>query len=154
MPDAVQRLALPLLSLALWPFCRKSSCVAGALVQVLYTGSSGLCAHEFILDCRDFKASAGISESDIAKRLADYNFHAPTMSWPVAGTIMVEPTESEDKARAPRQRTSLPRPSCKAPWSKLQQFTEICSQTAAHMHTHPAWHSLGRRLSSIVSAMR
>merc|ERR1719502_18930 len=66
--------------------------------KVLYTGSSGLCAHEFILDLREFKASAGISESDIAKRLADYNFHAPTMSWPVAGTIMVEPTESEDKA--------------------------------------------------------
>jgi len=70
--------------------------------RVLYTGSSGLCAHEFILDCRDFKASAGISESDIAKRLADYNFHAPTMSWPVAGTIMVEPTESEDKAELDR----------------------------------------------------
>merc|ERR1719478_612550 len=61
-----------------------------------------LCAHEFILDLREFKASAGITESDIAKRLADYNFHAPTMSWPVAGTIMVEPTESEDKAELDR----------------------------------------------------
>jgi len=70
--------------------------------KVLYTGTSGLCAHEFILDLRDFKASAGVTEADIAKRLADYNFHAPTMSWPVGGTIMVEPTESEDKAELDR----------------------------------------------------
>ena len=53
--------------------------------KVLYTGTSGLCAHEFILDLREFKASAGVTEADVAKRLADYNFHAPTMSWPVAG---------------------------------------------------------------------
>jgi glycine dehydrogenase len=70
--------------------------------KVLYTGKAGLCAHEFILDLREFKASSGITESDVAKRLADYNFHAPTMSWPVAGTIMVEPTESEDKAELDR----------------------------------------------------
>jgi glycine dehydrogenase len=70
--------------------------------RVLYTGTSGLCAHEFILDLRDFKASAGVTEADVAKRLADYNFHAPTMSWPVGGTIMVEPTESEDKAELDR----------------------------------------------------
>jgi len=70
--------------------------------KVLYTGTSGLCAHEFILDLRDFKASAGVTEADVAKRLADFNFHAPTMSWPVAGTIMVEPTESEDKAELDR----------------------------------------------------
>jgi len=70
--------------------------------KVLYTGSTGLCAHEFILDLREFKVSAGVTEADIAKRLADYNFHAPTMSWPVAGTIMVEPTESEDKAELDR----------------------------------------------------
>merc|ERR1711998_756811 len=70
--------------------------------KVLYTGASGLCAHEFILDLREFKTSAGVSEADVAKRLADYNFHAPTMSWPVAGTIMVEPTESEDKAELDR----------------------------------------------------
>ena len=74
----------------------------GAPPQVLYTGKAGLCAHEFILDLREFKASSGITESDVAKRLADYNFHAPTMSWPVAGTIMVEPTESEDKAELDR----------------------------------------------------
>jgi len=70
--------------------------------KVLYTGTSGLCAHEFILDLRDFKASAGVTEADVAKRLADYNFHAPTMSWPVGGTIMVEPTESEDVAELDR----------------------------------------------------
>uniref|UniRef100_A0A7S3HWW2 glycine dehydrogenase (aminomethyl-transferring) n=1 Tax=Favella ehrenbergii TaxID=182087 RepID=A0A7S3HWW2_9SPIT len=70
--------------------------------KVLFTGKTGMCAHEFILDLREFKASAGISEADVAKRLADYNFHAPTMSWPVAGTIMIEPTESEDKAELDR----------------------------------------------------
>ena len=52
-------------------------------------------AHEMILDCRSFKASAGVEVMDIAKRLIDYGFHAPTVSWPVAGTLMVEPTESE-----------------------------------------------------------
>merc|ERR1719387_3073511 len=70
--------------------------------KVLYTGKEGFCAHEFILDLREFKASTGVTEADLAKRLADYNFHAPTMSWPVAGTIMVEPTESEDKAELDR----------------------------------------------------
>ena len=63
---------------------------------VLYTGSHGRCAHEMILDCRSFKA-AGIEVVDIAKRLMDYGFHAPTVSFPVAGTVMVEPTESEPK---------------------------------------------------------
>ncbi|WP_345792545.1 aminomethyl-transferring glycine dehydrogenase [Thauera sp. JM12B12] len=63
---------------------------------VLYTGSKGRVAHECILDIRPLKAATGISEVDIAKRLMDYGFHAPTMSFPVAGTIMVEPTESED----------------------------------------------------------
>ena len=63
---------------------------------VLYTGSNGRCAHEMILDCRSFK-TAGIEVVDIAKRLMDYGFHAPTVSFPVAGTLMVEPTESEPK---------------------------------------------------------
>lgn len=56
-----------------------------------------LVAHEFILDIREFKKTANIEAVDIAKRLMDYGFHAPTMSWPVAGTLMIEPTESEDK---------------------------------------------------------
>ena len=62
---------------------------------VLYRGVRGMVAHECILDCRGFQASAGIAVEDIAKRLQDFGFHAPTMSWPVAGTLMVEPTESE-----------------------------------------------------------
>jgi len=64
--------------------------------SILYTGKNNTCAHEFIIDLRAFKA-AGISEEDVAKRLMDYNFHAPTMSWPVVGTLMVEPTESESR---------------------------------------------------------
>jgi len=69
---------------------------------VLYTGANGRVAHECILDVRPIKAACGVSEVDIAKRLMDYGFHAPTMSFPVAGTIMVEPTESESKAELDR----------------------------------------------------
>ncbi|HLN20082.1 MAG TPA: aminomethyl-transferring glycine dehydrogenase [Bacteroidales bacterium] len=63
--------------------------------DTLYTGSEGFVAHEMILDCRSFKAESGVTEADIAKRLMDYGFHAPTLSFPVHGTLMVEPTESE-----------------------------------------------------------
>ncbi|AFJ45797.1 glycine cleavage system P protein [Shimwellia blattae DSM 4481 = NBRC 105725] len=69
---------------------------------VLYTGDNGYVAHECILDIRPLKEQTGISELDIAKRLIDYGFHAPTMSFPVAGTLMVEPTESESKAELDR----------------------------------------------------
>ncbi len=69
---------------------------------ILYTGENGTCAHEFIVDLRPFKTSAGIEAEDIAKRLMDYGFHAPTLSFPVPGTIMIEPTESEDKAELDR----------------------------------------------------
>ena len=69
---------------------------------VLYTGTQGRVAHECILDIRPLKAATGIAEIDIAKRLMDYGFHAPTVSFPVAGTIMVEPTESESKAELDR----------------------------------------------------
>jgi glycine dehydrogenase len=69
---------------------------------VLYAGRSGRVAHEFILDLRPFKQSAGIEAEDVAKRLMDYGFHAPTMSFPVAGTLMIEPTESESKAELDR----------------------------------------------------
>ena len=69
---------------------------------VLYRGKTGRSAHEFILDIRGFKASAGIEATDIAKRLMDYGFHAPTMSFPVAGTLMIEPTESESKVELDR----------------------------------------------------
>jgi glycine dehydrogenase len=69
---------------------------------VLFRGSEGFCAHEFILDCREFEQSANIKVEDIAKRLIDYGFHAPTMSWPVPGTLMIEPTESEPKEELDR----------------------------------------------------
>jgi len=70
--------------------------------DVLYTGENGRCAHEMILDCRPFKRDAGVEVTDIAKRLMDYGFHAPTVSFPVAGTVMVEPTESEGLAELDR----------------------------------------------------
>lgn len=65
--------------------------------KILYRGSNGKCAHEFIVDIRDIKKKHGVTEEDVAKRLIDYGFHAPTMSFPVPGTLMIEPTESEDK---------------------------------------------------------
>ena len=69
---------------------------------VLFRGGKGRVAHEFVLDCRPDKKNAGIEIDDIAKRLIDYGFHAPTMSWPVPGTLMVEPTESESRAELDR----------------------------------------------------
>ena len=70
--------------------------------DVLYKGRNGRVAHECIVDIRPIKEKSGITEVDIAKRLMDYGFHAPTMSWPVAGTIMIEPTESESKSELDR----------------------------------------------------
>jgi len=65
--------------------------------KILFRGQNGMAAHEFIVDVRDFKKSANVEAIDIAKRLQDYGFHAPTVSWPVSGCIMIEPTESESK---------------------------------------------------------
>lgn len=70
--------------------------------DILYTNHNGECAHEFIVDLRPFKKSAEVEAEDVAKRLMDYGFHAPTMSFPVPGTIMIEPTESEDKEELDR----------------------------------------------------
>jgi len=70
--------------------------------RVLYRGERGRVAHEFIIDLREFKESAGIDAEDVAKRLMDYGFHAPTVSFPVAGTMMIEPTESESRAELDR----------------------------------------------------
>ncbi len=70
--------------------------------KILFTGKGDTCAHEFIVDLRPFKSSAGIEAEDVAKRLMDYGFHAPTLSFPVAGTIMIEPTESENKQELDR----------------------------------------------------
>jgi glycine dehydrogenase len=69
---------------------------------ILYTGENGRIAHEMILECRHLKATSGISEEHIAKRLMDYGFHAPTLSFPVHGTLMIEPTESESKQELDR----------------------------------------------------
>ena len=69
---------------------------------ILYRGTQGMVAHECILDCRGFQQNGGVLVEDIAKRLQDYGFHAPTMSWPVTGTLMIEPTESETKAELDR----------------------------------------------------
>jgi glycine dehydrogenase len=79
--------------------------IAGRLRRaypVLYSGPGGTVAHECIIDCRGFQSEAGVMVEDIAKRLADFGFHAPTMSWPVGGTLMIEPTESESKAELDR----------------------------------------------------
>jgi glycine dehydrogenase len=69
---------------------------------ILYRGKNGQVAHEFIMDLRPTKQATGISEQDVAKRLMDYGYHAPTMSWPVVGTMMIEPTESESQAELDR----------------------------------------------------
>jgi glycine dehydrogenase len=69
---------------------------------VLYAGTNGRVAHEFILDLRECKKTAQVEVEDVAKRLMDFGFHAPTMSWPVAGTLMIEPTESESRAELDR----------------------------------------------------
>ncbi|MGB0910927.1 MAG: aminomethyl-transferring glycine dehydrogenase [Nitrospirales bacterium] len=85
--------------------------------DVLYTGKNGLSAHEFILDLRPFKKSTDVEVEDIAKRLMDFGFHAPTISWPVPGTMMVEPTESESKAELDRY--------CEALITIRQEIAEI-----------------------------
>ncbi len=74
----------------------------GAHYPVLFTGTKGRVAHEFIIDLRPFEKTTGVKAEDVAKRLMDYGFHAPTMSFPVAGTLMIEPTESESKAELDR----------------------------------------------------
>ena len=70
--------------------------------KILYTGKNGRCAHEMILDCNEFKMSSGVEVADMAKRLMDFGYHAPTVAFPVANTLMVEPTESENKAELDR----------------------------------------------------
>ena len=89
----------------------------GKYYSVLFAGKNGMAAHEFILDLRPFKKSADVEVEDVAKRLMDYGFHAPTISWPVAGTMMIEPTESESKAELDRY--------CDALISIRQEIAEI-----------------------------
>jgi glycine dehydrogenase len=87
--------------------------------NTLYAGVNGTVAHEMILDCRRFKTEAGISEADIAKRLMDYGFHAPTLSFPVHGTLMVEPTESESLQELDKFIEAL-----KSVWNEIQEVKE------------------------------
>ena len=87
--------------------------------KTLYTGINGFVAHEMILDCRNFKAEAGITESDIAKRLMDYGFHAPTLSFPVHGTLMVEPTESESLQELDKFVDAM-----KSIWAEIQEIKD------------------------------
>jgi glycine dehydrogenase len=85
--------------------------------KTLYTGEHGYVAHEMILDCRNFKSEAGITEADIAKRLMDYGFHAPTLSFPVHGTLMVEPTESESLSELDKFVSAM-----KSIWEEIQEI--------------------------------
>jgi glycine dehydrogenase len=87
--------------------------------KTLYAGDEGFVAHEMILDCRNFKSEAGITESDIAKRLMDYGFHAPTLSFPVHGTLMVEPTESESLSELNKFISAM-----KSIWNEIQEIRE------------------------------
>jgi glycine dehydrogenase len=87
--------------------------------DILYTGENGRVAHEMILDCRRFKSAAGITEEDIAKRLMDYGFHAPTLSFPVHGTLMVEPTESEPLSELDRFVDSM-----LSIWNEIEEIRE------------------------------
>jgi len=87
--------------------------------KTLYKGETGFVAHEMILDCRSFKTEAGVTESDIAKRLMDYGFHAPTLSFPVHGTVMVEPTESESLRELDKFIQAM-----KSIWDEIQQIKE------------------------------
>jgi glycine dehydrogenase len=87
--------------------------------QTLYKGDEGFVAHEMILDCRNFKQEAGITEADIAKRLMDYGFHAPTLSFPVHGTLMVEPTESESLRELDKFIAAL-----KSVWNEINEIKE------------------------------
>lgn len=87
--------------------------------KTLYSGTNGYVAHEMILDCRHFKAESGITEADIAKRLMDYGFHAPTLSFPVHGTLMVEPTESESLQELDKFVDAM-----KSVWNEIQEVKE------------------------------
>jgi glycine dehydrogenase len=87
--------------------------------KTLYTGTEGFVAHEMILDCRNFKAEAGITEADIAKRLMDYGFHAPTLSFPVHGTLMVEPTESESLQELDKFVSTM-----KSIWNEIEEIKD------------------------------
>ena len=103
---------------------------------ILYKGKSGNVAHECIIDIRKLKKETGITEEDIAKRLIDFGFHAPTMSWPVAGTMMIEPTESENLSEINRFCLTLKK--IKEEIDKIQsgEFDKIDNPIKNAPHTH------------------
>ena len=103
---------------------------------ILYKGKNGNVAHECIIDIRKIKSESGITEEDIAKRLIDFGFHAPTMSWPVAGTMMIEPTESENLSEINRFCLTLKK--IKEEIDKIQsgEFDEIDNPIKNAPHTH------------------
>ena len=118
--------------------------------DILYTGENGRVGHEMILDCRKFKATTGVTEEDISKRLMDYGFHAPTLSFPVHGTLMVEPTESEPLEELDRFVDSMI-----AIWNEIEEIREgkadakdnvlLNSPHTAAMVVSDKWsHSYGR----------
>lgn len=120
---------------------------------ILYTGKNGRVAHECILDLRPMKTRAGVEVEDVAKRLIDYSFHAPTMSWPVAGTLMVEPTESEGKVELDRFITAMQGIAAECSqieagtWDKANNPLKNSPHTASEV-TSDSWsHPYGRELA-------
>ena len=103
---------------------------------VLYTGKNGNVAHECIIDIRTIKQETGISEEDIAKRLIDFGFHAPTMSWPVPGTMMIEPTESESLSELDRFCETLIKIKEEINKVKSGDFDKIDNPLKNAPHTH------------------
>lgn len=121
---------------------------------ILYTGKNGRVAHECILDLRPLKPRCGVEVEDVAKRLIDYSFHAPTMSWPVAGTLMVEPTESEGKAEIDRfvQAMRSIAEECSSiesgVWDKTDNPLKNAPHTAPEVIGDDWSHSYGRELAA------
>ena len=103
---------------------------------ILYKGKNGNVAHECIIDIRKIKSETGITEEDIAKRLIDFGFHAPTMSWPVPGTMMIEPTESESLSEINRFCDSLIKIKEEIDKVKNRQFDKIDNPLKNAPHTH------------------
>ena len=130
----------------------------GEHFDVLFAGKTGRVAHEFILDLRPFDKSAGVKVEDVAKRLMDYGFHSPTMSWPVAGTLMIEPTESEDQAELDRLCDALI--SIRAEiakvesgeWDKLDNPLKNAPHTSAAVTADDWTHAYSRSIAAFPAA--
>ena len=113
--------------------------IAGRLKNhypILYKGSNGNVAHECIIDIRSIKSETGVTEEDIAKRLIDFGFHAPTMSWPVAGTMMIEPTESESLSEIKRFCSTLEKIKTEIDKIKADKYDKIDNPLKNAPHTH------------------